>query len=555
MFNLTLNQKGWLQALLAILVFLGINQVMGRYAASILDVNPIIYSCVAFTSCSLILILNGGRGNLTTETLRNIDTWIYGIILMLGYIIGMILFSYISATQGTILQKISVLIGLLSNWLFFTKKPDKFQTFGSIVITSGIIIVAYNIENDNKGLILILSFLYGILQSLRIFIASYSRPLKFSQNKNITKIDPKADSRVIGVTMLAVATVFLIISLLLSFAQSLQSIHLPIIPTFNDFIYTPTIITGFISGIIIVAPSRMLEISSSKIIKSNNFTTITALSFISTVFWEHISAPITGLSIKEISDIDIFAGGLVTIGGVLIALTRKYKKVDNKKEFLKVETQNIENIDDSRNIIASSLEHFNHDIKKVASALSIPIDIVKYIMNDKSKTLAFKDKHLKNVARNYRINIAQADSLTGLLNRSGFLTELKTASLEANDLSLLYLDLNKFKPVNDTYGHATGDIVLQEIGTRLNNLFPTKSLITRLGGDEFCILLIDKTKNEAQKLIDLIVNEVSKPITVNNIDLSVGTSVGLANYPTDTNQPEELLDLADKQMYINKVDK
>lgn len=552
MFNLTLNQKGWLQALLAILVFLGINQVMGRYAASILDVHPIIYSCVAFNSCALILILNGGRGSLAKETMRSVDTWLYGIILMFSYIIGMLLFSYISATQGTLLQKVSVLLGLLSSWIFFARKPDVFQVIGTIIITAGVVLVAIGVESENKGIIYLLSMLYGIFQLARIFTAELHRPhAKAAKNNS----DPKAKSRVIGFVMFIVSTMFLSLTFIIALAQELQSIPIKNLPTFNDFMNPGTIFAGFITGILIVAPSRLLEFSSTNIIKSENFTTITALSFISTVFWEHISAPITGLSIKEISDIDIFAGGLVTIGGVLIALTRKYKKVDNKKEFLKVETQNIENIDDSRNIIASSLEHFNHDIKKVSSGLSIPIDIVKYIMNDKSKTLAFKDKHLKNVARNYRINIAQADSLTGLLNRSGFLTELKTASLEANDLSLLYLDLNKFKPVNDTYGHATGDIVLQEIGTRLNNLFPKKSLITRLGGDEFCTLLIDKTKNEAQKLIGLIVNKVSKPITVNNVDLSVGTSVGLANYPTDTNQPEELLDLADKQMYINKVDK
>ncbi|PPR08763.1 MAG: putative signaling protein [Proteobacteria bacterium] len=549
MFNLTLQQKGWLQAFIAILVFLGINQVMGRFASSVLEVHPIIYSCVAFNSCALVLILNGGRGSLAKETMRSIDTWLYGIVLMFSYIIGMLLFSYISATQGTLLQKVSVLLGLIASWIFFARKPDIFQVIGTAIITVGVIIVSIGVESENKGIIYLLALLYGIFQLVRIFTAELHRPhAKAAKSKN----DPKAKSRVIGFVMFIVSTMFLLLTFMIALAQELQATPIKNLPTLSDFSHPGTIFAGFITGILIVAPSRLLEFSSTNIIKAENFTTVTALSFIATVFWENISAPFTGIDVTDISNLDLFAGGLITAGGLLIALTRKLAKKDITAEYLQIETQNFEHIDDTRNIIANSLEHFKHDIKKVSTALDIPTDIIKSIINDKNKNLSFKEYTLKKVSRNYRINIAQKDSLTGLLNRSGFLTKLRAAANEEDTLSLMYLDLNKFKPVNDTYGHKAGDFVLELIGKRLKELFPNKSLVTRLGGDEFCILLIGYDKKQAASKLDIVNNKIEEPISYQDNIISVGTSIGLASFPEDTNSLEDLLSLADKSMYIKK---
>ena len=549
MLNLTLQQKGWFQAFIAVLIFYGLNNIMSRFSGSILDVNPIIYSCVAFNSCALVLILHGGRGALAKETMRSVDTWSYGIILMFCYITEILLFSYISATQGTLLQKIGVLMAITSSWIFFARKPDFYQTIGTLIITSGVIIVALDVTSNNKGLIFLLTFLYASFQLARVITAELHRPhAKAAKNKN----DPKAKSRVIGFVMFIVSTMFLFLTFIVAFAQEFQEQPIKGLPVFADFMHYPTIFAGFIAGIFIAAPLRLLEFSSTNIIKAENFTTVTALSFIATVFWENISAPFTGIDVTDISNLDLFAGGLITAGGLLIALTRKLAKKDITAEYLQVETQNFEHIDDTRNIIANSLEHFKHDIKKVSVALDIPVAIIKSIMNDKNKNLSFKEYTLKKVSRNYRVNIAQTDSLTGLLNRPGFLTKLRAAANEEDNLSLMYLDLNKFKPVNDTYGHKAGDFVLELIGQRLKELFPNKSLVTRLGGDEFCILLIGYDKKQATSKLDIVNNKVEEPISYQDNIISIGTSIGLASFPEDTNNLEDLLSLADKSMYIKK---
>tara|TARA_Y100001960_G_scaffold240966_1_gene254566 strand:+ start:100 stop:516 length:417 start_codon:yes stop_codon:yes gene_type:complete len=132
------------------------------------------------------------------------------------------------------------------------------------------------------------------------------------------------------------------------------------------------------------------------------------------------------------------------------------------------------------------------------------------------------------------------------------MTALKAASFESDNLSLFFIDLNKFKPVNDTYGHEAGDYVLQVIAERLKELFPNKSLITRLGGDEYCILLLDTDKSQAESKIKLISQELEKEIVYQDAKISISGSIGLANYPVDTNNAEELISLADKQMYVKK---
>lgn len=253
----------------------------------------------------------------------------------------------------------------------------------------------------------------------------------------------------------------------------------------------------------------------------------------------------------------MIAGVLITIGALIMSIskiinTRKNNKEVYFKKYLKVSFQDLESIDETREIIANALEHFNSDIKRVSKALELPIRIVNAVLNDKQKVISFKEDVLRKVARLYRKNVATADALTGLLNKGGFMTALKTASFESDILSLYFIDLNKFKPVNDTYGHEAGDYVLQVIAERLRELFPNQSLITRLGGDEYCILLLGITKEEAEEKIPLINEVLEQEIVYNEHKISVSGSIGMANYPEDTKNIEELITLADSQMYVEK---
>lgn len=549
---------GWLQAFVAILVFLGMNQVMGRFSAVVLQVNPVIYSCAAFSSCALVLLLYGGSGPLAKETMRSVDTWVYGIILMLSYIIGMLLFSFVTSTEGTMLQKISVFLGLIGSWFFLGRRPDTYQIIGASVITAAVALVASDLQGDNIGTICLLAFLYGALQVGRIFAAELHRPhSQAAQSRN-----PRAKARVIGFVMFVMSVLFLFFTFLVAVAQHMQP-HNPIkgLPMLNNFLHTPTILAGLLAGVVIVAPSRLLEFASSHTIKAENFTAVTALSFVSTLFWEWATSPITGLSIKEISSTDIFAGVLITAGGLFIAFTRH--KIKNKPaplhSFLHRELQNLDAIADSRELVASALSHFSGNIKQTATALQVPPFVVQALLNDAEKTYAFRPEVLTHVARHYRRKVAGADVLTGLPNRGSFLTEIKAATYETSVFTLFYIDLDKFKPVNDTHGHAVGDAVLQQTAFRLQKLFAHRAVATRLGGDEFCVLALDVGAEKAASLVRAIQKVIAEPFVVEKAPsagkqhIQVSASVGFAVYPTHGSTAEELFAAADKAMYEHKT--
>lgn len=543
---------GYIQAFIAILVFLGLNQVYGRYAINVLHINPIIYTCSAFASCALILLIYSGHGTLAKETMRSFDTWSYGFILMMSYITGFNLVLYVSATEATMLQKVSVFMGLLASWFFLTRRPDRFQLIGAAVVTLGVIIVINDINSPNKGIILILSFLYGGLQIMRMFIAELHRPhAKAAEQKD----DPKARARVIAFVMFIISILFLGGSFIVALAQSVQEVPIKGLPTLADFFHGPTIFAGMIAGVLIVAPSRMLEFSSSHIIKAENFASVATLSFVGTLFWEWATSPLTGLSIKEISQNDMLAGVIITIGGLIISLTRGYAKKYKKYrtvDYIYKETQNLDKVDDTRETLANALEYLNNDSKRVAKALELPEIVITKIMQDEEKTYAFKPDVFEKAMRNYRKNISSSDSLTGILNRAGFMAKMKSFIKKEEPFAIFFLDLNNFKPVNDTHGHEAGDAVLKVIAKRLQEYCSNNGVAARLGGDEF-ILMLKVTKEDAVAKVTEIQNIVAQPVEFKGEVLKVGTSVGISNYPEDSNNAMELIKLADKQMYTGKT--
>jgi len=153
--------------------------------------------------------------------------------------------------------------------------------------------------------------------------------------------------------------------------------------------------------------------------------------------------------------------------------------------------------------------------------------------------------------------LANYDQLTGLPNRHLFKEDLKSSIKFSKEnstrMALLFLDLDNFKIINDTLGHAMGDKLLIAASSRLKSLLDDKSHISRLGGDEFVIVInevteIDSVKNLADKIISLL----EQPFSFNEQEMFIGTSIGISFYPDDTTQTETLLSYADTAMYIAK---
>lgn len=154
-------------------------------------------------------------------------------------------------------------------------------------------------------------------------------------------------------------------------------------------------------------------------------------------------------------------------------------------------------------------------------------------------------------------DLAYHDQLTRLPNRAYFheLFEhaVERARRHNKRLAILYLDLDRFKHINDTLGHVTGDTLLQQVGDRLQESTRIDDDVARLGGDEFCVLLedIDHTE-DAARVARKLIEEIKEPFHISNKDLYVTVSVGISIFPEDGDGTTTLLKNADAAMYLAK---
>lgn len=544
---------GWLQALFAVLVLWSVSNVFLGYTIRTQGSDPIVYSCTVFVSASLMLLLFSGSGPLAKETMRSIDTWAYGILLMLNYIVLLALLAVITSTEATLLQTLSVVVSMAAGWFFLGRKTSKTQLFGGALITAGLYFVLADTDVEKLGYVILLVFAMAVIQTIRTYVVEFHRP----HNHATTQANSVKDrARVVALVMFIVSTIFFIaffgLSLLIHYVEGL---HIPAVPQFADFFNPYTTFYGMLAGFLLIAPLRFFEFSATHHIKTENYLAVSAFAPIATWAWEWGTSSFTGIDMRQLGFYDALACGLITSGGLVIAL-RRIKKVDDTATVLKDQlfyaTQDPQAVADSREILANAFEHFDHDIKKTAKGLEIHSTVVEALLYDEKKVLAFKPEILKEVARAYRKKVAMSDALTGLANRAGFMTTLKGAAYEADIYSLLFIDLDKFKPVNDTYGHEAGDAVLKAVADKMTEMFPFRALPTRLGGDEFAVLVLDADRAKAEEIAKELKAKVIEPITFDGQEIAVGASVGIACYPEDGTDGEELLKLADGSMYKEK---
>ncbi len=155
-------------------------------------------------------------------------------------------------------------------------------------------------------------------------------------------------------------------------------------------------------------------------------------------------------------------------------------------------------------------------------------------------------------------HMARHDGLTGLNNRTEFRDRLEAAAklvARGQPHAVLFLDLDHFKNVNDTWGHPIGDALLQEATSRIGRCCRDTDVIARLGGDEFAILQpLGADPSEAAALSERIISELDRPFDIAGHQLHIGCSIGIALAPGDGNEPDELLKCADLALYKAKSD-
>ena len=182
-------------------------------------------------------------------------------------------------------------------------------------------------------------------------------------------------------------------------------------------------------------------------------------------------------------------------------------------------------------------------------------EVQRILLRDLSSIVitALESRHRAN----QMVYLAMTDHLTGLANRAQFdrtlISEMAHARRAHEQFTVLYMDLDGFKGVNDVYGHASGDEVLKEVANRMAKQVRTEDLLARLGGDEFAVFMRYNVDNTAKLLAKRIVEVVSAPITLSTgIEVSIGISIGIATRTDDIDSLPTLLALADIALYKDK---
>ena len=171
------------------------------------------------------------------------------------------------------------------------------------------------------------------------------------------------------------------------------------------------------------------------------------------------------------------------------------------------------------------------------------------VFSDISKSKEYEERIQK---------LAHYDFLTGLPNRLLLSARLQNAidnaSRNHKKFGLVFIDLDRFKNINDTLGHAFGDEILKIIANRLKSAVRQTDTVARLGGDEFVVLIVDaNSENDLSHVANTLVEVVSKPCTINNHEISMYPSAGIAVYPTDGLDADALMRKADTAMYHAKA--
>ncbi|HEY8159267.1 MAG TPA: sensor domain-containing diguanylate cyclase [Methylobacter sp.] len=185
-----------------------------------------------------------------------------------------------------------------------------------------------------------------------------------------------------------------------------------------------------------------------------------------------------------------------------------------------------------------------NQVKNADSQLTHYVAILSDITERKAE-----EEHLRHIALH--------DPLTGLANRVLFNDRLeqaiKLAARNKTKFAVLFLDLDKFKPVNDLFGHKIGDKLLQKVADRLTRIVRESDTVTRLGGDEFVILLKHISDQEmVEKLLTQIIDALGKTYHIDDYDIEIGVSAGISIYPDHGTDARTLLHHADIAMYETK---
>ncbi|TXC92194.1 EAL domain-containing protein, partial [Metabacillus litoralis] len=188
--------------------------------------------------------------------------------------------------------------------------------------------------------------------------------------------------------------------------------------------------------------------------------------------------------------------------------------------------------------------------------LNVHYKTVPIIINGKVNGIFFILRDITEKSKQSEMieHMAYHDPLTGLLNRSALKSDLKNI-LQINkkqSVAVMYIDLDRFKMLNDILGHNSGDLLLVEVSKRLSEIVGPLYSVYRHGGDEFIIVLPDTDRKKAKLVADQLIQKFKEPFYLDEILYFISLSIGISMFPEDCNDDDSLITNADKALYVVK---
>jgi diguanylate cyclase (GGDEF)-like protein len=373
---------------------------------------------------------------------------------------------------------------------------------------------------------------------------------------NQTKGSVSNECRVTGFTLGVTA---LIIGSSLALIGTLNPyLDLPLLqgfaPTIEQMLSLESFLFAAIYGVTMLSALRYMEFYWIKKIKAERFTIIiTVLPVLAFVF-EYYADKIGLVEFTGLTIMQAVFGGLAVMAAAIIEISEARAARNQVNKISQLSKKEIEQIDIDHQIASLTLQTAGDDKKKAAKMLEIGVKVLDKALEAPNTGNALSNEMSYRLRTSFSNNVAMIDALTGLMNKTQFYSIFQSVLRRGDQGILLYIDLNKFKPVNDTFGHNAGDEVLKVIASRMKANTGRNSIHARLGGDEFAILLTNTNTAEGEKIRDRLNSKIAEPIKIDGIDesLCVGASTGIALFPEDGNRVEELIHIADQAMYQEK---
>lgn len=534
---------GWWYALAIGTFFHPVANLASRVGVANFDAHPIAYTCVIILGTALGLFIAAKPGPLGWDTLRRSETWIYGLLNTAVFAFGVAVMIYLTATETSAVLRISAVMAFVLSVLFLGHRTTWGELICLMVMTLGVVMVLYLSGVHGVAMVELctLVILSGVAQGAQMLVVERHKT-------NRVAVSTAQNLRVTAVVMGVTATLMTGLFLLLGWVKSLVQVDIwPLVPTVQDFFNWPAFLVGTFIGVVVRAPSKYCEFYAAKTISAKYLLAVIALQPIFTGFFEMFLDAIGYLPMRELRLTDWVGLLMVSGGSALLAVVG----VKNHRSGKSPVRDDGDTVLDSmtqhrvRETLRATLTFTDGNKGRAAKLLGLTLPVMKALLDDRRGT-HMTSALAQQIQEKFAQQVAMADPLTRLANRLQFTTALTQKLKGKTGVQVLLIDLNDFKPVNDTHGHAAGDLLLQMVAKRLQTYAPRGSIIARLGGDEFALfstVAINVRQLQAR---------LAAPYKTKFGNLKISASVGQAHSPKDGKSAEGLLDVADKRMYGQK---